>query len=105
MGGELERLGRHQACSCAPAATRRDGIPKGAVRCSNCWCPRRSGHVGFFHSLKEGNKIVLLGGNQSGKVCLRAFPRGKLVAIRWLADAPKTSTPVDDTPVTAVAVR
>ena len=66
-----------------------DGIPKGAVVLLEPLVPKASGHVGFFHSLKEGNKIVLLGGNQSGKVCLRAFPRGKLVAIRWLATAPK----------------
>jgi uncharacterized protein (TIGR02594 family) len=78
-----------------------DGIPKGAVVLLEPLVPKASGHVGFFHSLKEGNKIVLLGGNQSGKVCLRAFPRSKLVAIRWLAAAPKTTTPPDDTPVTS----
>ena len=77
-----------------------DGIPKGAVVLLEPLVPKASGHVGFFHSLKEGNKIVLLGGNQSGKVCLRAFPRGKLVAIRWLANAPKGVAPPDDTPVT-----
>lgn len=77
-----------------------DGIPKGAIVLLEPLVPKASGHVGFFHSLKEGNKIVLLGGNQSRKVCLKAFPRGKLVAIRWLADAPKTSTPEDNTPVT-----
>ena len=78
-----------------------DGIPKGAIVLLEPLVPKASGHVGFFHSLKEGNKIVLLGGNQSGKVCLRAFPRGKLVAIRWLAAAPQFSQPQDDTPVAA----
>jgi uncharacterized protein (TIGR02594 family) len=78
-----------------------NGIPKGAVVLLEPLAPKASGHVGFFHSLKEGNKIVLLGGNQSGKVCLRAFPRGKLVAIRWLAAAPKFTLPQDDTPVAA----
>ncbi len=77
-----------------------DGIPKGAIVLLDPLTAKSSGHVGFFHSLKEGNKIVLLGGNQSGKVCLRAFPRGKLVSIRWLAAAPKTTAPPDDTPVT-----
>lgn len=78
-----------------------DGIPKGAIVLLEPLAPKASGHVGFFHSLKKGNKIVLLGGNQSGKVCLRAFPRGKLVAIRWLAAVPKTDAPADDTPVTS----
>ncbi len=78
-----------------------DGIPKGAIVLLEPLVPKASGHVGFFHSLKKDNKIVLLGGNQSRKVCLRAFPRGKLVAIRWLAAAPKTDAPTDDKPVTS----
>jgi uncharacterized protein (TIGR02594 family) len=78
-----------------------DGIPKGAIVLLEPLVPKASGHVGFFHSLKEGNKIVLLGGNQSRKVCLRAFPRGKLVAIRWLAAAPKADAPANDAPVTS----
>ncbi|HEY6633792.1 MAG TPA: cell wall hydrolase [Rhizobiaceae bacterium] len=78
-----------------------DGIPQGAIVLLEPLVPKASGHVGFFHSLKEGNRIVLLGGNQSGKVCLRAFPRGKLVAIRWLAAAPQFAQPQDDTPVAA----
>lgn len=77
-----------------------EGIPKGAVVLLEPLVAGASGHVGFFNSLKDGNRIELLGGNQSGKVNLRSFPRGKIVAIRWLADAPKTTAPPDNKPVT-----
>lgn len=39
------------------------------------------GHVGYFLRF-EGNQVWSLGGNQGNKVCEKAFPRSKIIAIR-----------------------
>jgi len=41
------------------------------------------GHVGFF--IKENAKYIwVLGGNQNNKVCIRKYPREKLLQFRWM---------------------
>lgn len=45
----------------------------------------RSGHVGFVAGV-SGDKVNLLGGNQSNAINIRSFPRSKFIAFRW----PKT---------------
>jgi uncharacterized protein (TIGR02594 family) len=44
------------------------------------------GHVGFFAG-KEGDNILLLGGNQSDQVNISRFPSTQLLGIRRLYDA------------------
>jgi uncharacterized protein (TIGR02594 family) len=41
-----------------------------------------TGHVAFFVN-QEGNKIRLLGGNQSGKVSSTTFPESWVLGYRW----------------------
>jgi uncharacterized protein (TIGR02594 family) len=40
------------------------------------------GHVGFWVGERPG-EVVLLGGNQSDSVCVKAYPRWRLVGFRW----------------------
>ena len=47
-------------------------------------------HVGFFSGL-EGDRVYLLGGNQSDRVDRTPFPRSQVVAARWLNLAPAQS--------------
>lgn len=41
-----------------------------------------SGHVGFFVK-QEGDKIVLLGGNQSDAVTQASYPKSRVLGYRW----------------------
>lgn len=45
------------------------------------WTPT-SGHVGFVAGV-EGDRINLLGGNQSNAINISSFPRNKFIAWRW----------------------
>jgi uncharacterized protein (TIGR02594 family) len=56
-------------------------IPEGAVVVLS------PNHVGFFAGL-EGDRVYLLGGNQSDRVDRTPFPRSQVVAVRWLNLAP-----------------
>ncbi|MEI9423440.1 cell wall hydrolase [Mesorhizobium sp. Cs1299R1N1] len=82
-----------------------NGIPKGAIVVFEPLATGTSGHVGFFESLKSGNMISIIGGNQTGGVSLKSISRGKIVAIRWLATVPPpapgepTTKPVPGSPV------
>jgi uncharacterized protein (TIGR02594 family) len=61
-------------------------IPEGAVVVLS------PNHVGFFSSL-EGDRVCLLGGNQSDRVDRTPFARSQIVAVRWLDLAPAQSAP------------
>ena len=69
-------------------------IPEGAVVVLS------PNHVGFFSGF-EGDRVLLLGGNQSDRVDRTSFPQSQIVAIRWLDLAPAQDTdaalPVRDT--------
>lgn len=41
-----------------------------------------AGHVGFFHSRKNG-RVMLLGGNQGDKVSIQGFPESQVLGYRW----------------------
>ncbi len=56
-------------------------IPEGAVVVLS------PNHVGFFLEL-QGDRVYLLGGNQSDRVDRTPFPRSQIVAVRWLNLAP-----------------
>jgi uncharacterized protein (TIGR02594 family) len=40
------------------------------------------GHVGFLVA-STAEELVLLGGNQDERVCTKAYPRDRLLALRW----------------------
>jgi uncharacterized protein (TIGR02594 family) len=56
-------------------------IPEGAVVVLS------PNHVGFFAGL-DGDRVVLLGGNQSDRVDRTPFPKAQVVAVRWLSLGP-----------------
>lgn len=41
------------------------------------------GHVGFVVGEDESGQLLVLGGNQSDKVCIRAFPMSRVTALRY----------------------
>jgi uncharacterized protein (TIGR02594 family) len=45
------------------------------------------GHVGFLVG-QTTDAVILLGGNQGDRVCVAAFPRSRLIALRWPPNAP-----------------
>src|SRR5262245_50673527 len=45
------------------------------------------GHVGFLVG-ETADAVILLGGNQGNRVCVEAFPRTRLLALRWPPNAP-----------------
>jgi uncharacterized protein (TIGR02594 family) len=51
------------------------------------------GHVGFLVG-ETAADIILLGGNQNDSVSVQAFPRARLLGLRWPASDPSPSTPV-----------
>ena len=45
------------------------------------------GHVGFFVGM-QGDKLLLLGGNQGNAVSIRPYPKERVLGIRWLEGFP-----------------
>lgn len=41
------------------------------------------GHVGFLVGSPTPNEMMILGGNQSNRVCVRPYPRDRLLGVRW----------------------
>ena len=60
----------------------------------------RLGHVGFLVGTTSAD-LVLLAGNQSDAVCVQAFPRARLLGLRWPSAA--SSTPAATEPQDAAA--
>lgn len=58
------------------------------------------GHVGFVVGQDKAGNLLVLGGNQSDAVNVRAFPRGRVTAYRWPAGVP---IPAANLPVLAAA--
>lgn len=54
------------------------------------------GHVGFVVGQDEAGNLLVLGGNQSDEVNVRAFPRSRVTAYRWPSglDIPSAPLPV-----------
>ncbi len=42
----------------------------------------KGGHVGFVVGI-EKRHLVILGGNQSDSICIRRYPKRRLVSLRW----------------------
>jgi uncharacterized protein (TIGR02594 family) len=53
----------------------------------------RLGHVGFLVGITS-NDLILLGGNQGDAVRVQAFPRSRLLGLRWPIIQPTPTTPV-----------
>jgi uncharacterized protein (TIGR02594 family) len=45
------------------------------------------GHVGFFIKMQEDN-LLLLGGNQRNAVSIQAYPKSRVIGMRWLEGFP-----------------
>lgn len=58
------------------------------------------GHVGFVVGQDKAGNLLVLGGNQSDAVNVRAFPRSRVTAYRWPAGLP---LPAANLPVLAAA--
>ena len=58
------------------------------------------GHVGFVVGQDSVGNLLVLGGNQSDAVNVKAFPRSRVTAYRWPAGAPM---PIGTLPVRAPA--
>ena len=41
------------------------------------------GHVGFLVASPTPHELLVLSGNQSNKVCIRAYARSRLLGVRW----------------------
>jgi len=41
------------------------------------------GHVGFFAGF-EGDRVLILGGNQGNQVSISSYPRSKIIGYRWI---------------------
>jgi uncharacterized protein (TIGR02594 family) len=63
-----------------------DGPAVGAIGVIR-WDPS-SGHVGIVAGI-SGDRVNLLGGNQSNSINISSFPRSKLIAFRWPSTFPK----------------
>lgn len=55
----------------------------------------KSGHVGFYAG-KHGDRIRVLGGNQSNSVKISSYSRDQLLGFRWAGSVPKTIKPIED---------
>lgn len=60
------------------------------------------GHVGFVVGQDKAGNLLVLGGNQSDAVNIRAFPRSRVTAYRWPGgvDIPSAPLPVADASMT-----
>ena len=44
-----------------------------------------SGHVGFVAGELDGGFLPTLGGNQGNKVCIKPYPKSRILGYRWVA--------------------
>lgn len=52
------------------------------------------GHVGFVVGQKSNGDLLVLGGNQSDAVNIRAFPTARVSGYRWPAGEPRDTLPL-----------
>jgi uncharacterized protein (TIGR02594 family) len=101
-GACLERTGIRSTRSLMARSYLTWGVPAhdvrlGAIAVLSRGFDPRLGHVGFLVGETSAD-LILLGGNQSNSVSVQAFPRARLLALRWpIGDAvPPTSTAIAD---------
>ena len=46
---------------------------------------KAQGHVGFFTGFDPDGNVLVLGGNQSNRVCTKAYPAARVLGYRWPA--------------------
>ena len=46
-----------------------------------------NGHVGFCAGGEDGGFIPTLGGNQGNKVCIKPYPKSRVLGYRWVSDS------------------
>ncbi|MGK4751709.1 TIGR02594 family protein [Salmonella enterica] len=52
------------------------------------------GHVGFVVGQKKNGDLMVLGGNQSDAINIRAFPRSRVAGYRWPVNEPIDNRPL-----------
>jgi uncharacterized protein (TIGR02594 family) len=92
LGSCLERSGVRSPRSLAARSYLDWGEPVGEFRCGAVAVLSRTadpalGHVGFLIG-ETADNLILLGGNQGDRVSVEAFPRARLLALRWPASPP-----------------
>ena len=92
LGSCLERAGIHGTRSLAARSYLAWGEPldafrRGAVAVLSRTADPALGHVGFLVG-QTADAVILLGGNQGNRVCVEAFPRSRLLGLRWPLASP-----------------
>jgi len=87
VGACLERAGQMSTCSLMARSYLRWGKPLqegrvGAIAVLSRGSDPAAGHVGFLLG-ESGGQIYLLGGNQGDAVTVAAFPRSRVLGLRW----------------------
>jgi uncharacterized protein (TIGR02594 family) len=99
VGACLERASIRSTRSLMARSYLAWGVPAeearlGAVAVLSRGFDPRLGHVGFLVGETSAG-LILLGGNQSGRVCVEAFPRNRLLALRWPVIGAAPPVPAD----------
>jgi len=92
LGSCLERAGVRSTRSLMARSYLDWGEPQsefrhGAIAVLSRTADPALGHVGFLVGQTEGT-VILLSGNQGDRVCVEAFPRSRLLALRWPPNSP-----------------
>jgi len=96
VGACLERAGIRSsrfesAASYLKWGVRLDGPTHG---CIVVFSREGGGHVGFVVGVDQTGKLLVLGGNQSDAVSVKAFPRKRVTGYRWPVDVYIPSVPL-----------
>lgn len=85
VGAVLERCGIKSSRFESAASYSTWGVPINSpvVGCVVVFLRQGGGHVGFVVGRDAADNLLVLGGNQSDQVNVRAFPRNRVVAYRW----------------------
>lgn len=67
-------------------------LAKPAYGCVVVFTRNGGGHVGFVVGKDKAGNLMVLGGNQSNKVCIKPFPKSRVLAYRWCGE---TSAPAE----------
>lgn len=66
-------------------------IREPAYGCVVVFSREGGGHVGFVVGQKQNGDLMVLGGNQSDAINIRAFPRNRVTGYRWPVNVAKDS--------------
>lgn len=67
-------------------------LAKPAYGCIVVFTRTGGGHVGFVVGKDANGNLMVLGGNQSNRVCVKPFPKSRVLAYRWCGE---TSAPAE----------